>query len=174
MALWPWFFHKEIGVLLLWKQKGRLWTGSMCHCMRHPYVTYCIYLAWEIFIFIGCGNHGNVVFLIGYYLYALRHRIPDFNTSGEEWSLVREMSVLCRAFKAGINFGYYRDALGTWTHSSHIPHNIVQIPKSVQMQKILFLCLGWKLGRDFSNARRLKNGAQFVVINIFFAEVFHE
>ena len=50
----------------------------------------------EIFIFIGCGNHGNVVFLIlliGYYLYALRHRIPDFNTSGEEWSLVREMSV---------------------------------------------------------------------------------
>ena len=49
-----------------------------------------------IFIFIGCGNHGNVVFLIlliGYYLYALRHRIPDFNTSEEEWSLLREMSV---------------------------------------------------------------------------------
>ena len=90
-------FHNEIGVLLLWKRKGRFWTGSMCHCMRQPYVTYFIYLAWEIFIFIGCGNHGNVVFLIllviGYYLYALRHRIPDFNTSEEECSLLREMSV---------------------------------------------------------------------------------
>lgn len=135
-------FHNEIGVLLLWKRKGRFWTGSMCHCMRHPYVTYFIYLAWEIFIIIGCGNHGNVVFLIlliGYYLYALRHRIPDFNTSGEEWSLGREMSVLCRAFKAGLNFGYYRDALGPWTHSPHIPHNTVQIPECANAKDSIFV-----------------------------------